>query len=145
MTDIIITENQSIVTFNNVTASYENSFIYEVLEKAAESGISIDMIAQSPATSEKISFGFTFNDDALPKLLPIIKSQNPLINSGNVKLTVKSREMVNNTGFASNVFAVLKKLGCVPMLITTGLDEISLLVHQSNRVDLERELREIFI
>lgn len=144
MTDIIITENQSIATFNNVAASYENSFICSVLEKAAAAGVSIDMIAQSPATSDKISFGFTFDDENMTKLLPIINSQKPFINSGNVKVTVKSREMVDNAGFASKVFVALKKLDCLPLLVTTGIDEISILVHRSCRADLEKELREIF-
>ncbi|MCL2071570.1 MAG: aspartate kinase [Oscillospiraceae bacterium] len=174
MTDIIIWENQSIVTFNNVPASYENSFICAVLEQAAAEGINIDMIAQSPATSDKISFGFTFGDDDMTKLLKIINSKEkmteiqppivnvgnvvkvyksnndissyspPLINSGNVKVTVKSREMVDNTGFASKVFSALKKLGCLPLLVTTGVDEISMLIHHSVRVDLEKELRDIF-
>jgi aspartokinase len=150
MINIIITENQSIVTFKNVPASYENSFIYGILEQAAKVGISIDMIAQSPATSDKISFGFTFGDDDMTKLMAIVNKQErasfpaPLVTCGNVKITVKSRDMVDNSGFASKVFESLKKLDCLPLLITTGIDEISLLIHSSDRVDLERELSAAF-
>ncbi|MCL2634760.1 MAG: aspartate kinase [Oscillospiraceae bacterium] len=150
MTDIIINENQSIVTFNNVPASYENSFICGVLEQTANANINIDMIAQSPATSDKISFGFTFADDDMPKLLTIInafdggKSLAPLVNCGNVKITVKSRDMIENSGFAAKLFGVLKKIDCLPLLVTTGIDEISVLVHESDRMDLERELTDVF-
>ena len=148
MAEIIITKGQSIVTFNNVTATYENSFICRVLEQAAESKINIDMIAQSPTTDDKISFGFTFADNDTPKLLKIVKSGDcsalPLINSGNVKVTVKSRDMIDNTGFASKVFSVLKKLDCLALLVTTGIDEISILIHESDCVDLEQALREVF-
>ncbi|MCL1904163.1 MAG: aspartate kinase [Oscillospiraceae bacterium] len=151
MTDIIVNENQSIVTFNNVAASYENSFICGILERAAKSEISIDMISQAPATSERISFGFTFYDDDLTKLLSIINSCQlseanckPLVNSGNVKVTVKSREMIDNAGFAEKVFAVLRNINCVPLLITTGIDEISLLVQGSAGNDLAKALSETF-
>ncbi|MCL1832400.1 MAG: aspartate kinase [Oscillospiraceae bacterium] len=145
---IIVTENQSIATFNNVTACYERSFIAEVLTQSAAAGINIDMIAQSPATSDKISFGFTFADDDMTKLLAISKSvvpdTAPLVNCGNVKLTVKSPDMVSGTGFASKVFIALKQVDCVPMLVTTGIDEISLLIHKSCINALDETLREIF-
>jgi len=144
MTNIIITENQSIAMFNNLSSSYENSFISEILQQAASAGISIDMIAQSPATSDKISFAFTFADDDMTKLLPIFNKQEKLDNCGNVKVTVKSEEMVDGAGFAAKVFGVLKSLDCRPLLVTTGIDEISLLVHESNRSDLENQLKKEF-
>ena len=144
MTTITVTENQSIVTLGNIAASYENSLICGILEQTATAGISIDMISQSPATSAQISFAFTLDSDALPKLLPIINKEEKLVNNGNVKVTVKSGEMVNAAGFASKVFAVLKDINCLPLLITTGIDEISILVHESDKMDLERELRRAF-
>jgi aspartokinase len=144
MTNIIITENQSIVTFNNVTATYENSFICDILEQAASAGVSIDMISQSTATSDKVSFSFTFADNAMTRLLPIINKHDKMLSTANVKITVKSQEMIDSAGFAGKVFSALKKTDCLPLLITTGLDEIALLVHQSNRIDLERELRASF-
>jgi len=122
-----------------------------VLEQAAKSGINIDMIVQSPApaTSDKISFGFTFGDGDVQKLLAITSKQEnsgtaPMVNCGNVKITVQSQEMIAGVGFASKVFAVLKSLDCLPLLVTTGIDEISLLVHESCKSDLERELRTVF-
>jgi aspartokinase len=149
MAEIIVTENQTIVTLNNIAASYETSFICEILEKAADAGVSIDMIAQSTATSDKIGFAFTLDDDALPKLLPVIKSpsipdRQLFITCGNVKIAVKSQDMVNGAGFASKVFQALKKQDCLPLLITTGIDEISLLIPASNQADLEKNLHQYF-
>jgi len=144
MTNIIITDNQSIATFTGVSSSYENSLICEILEKAAQAGIVIDMIGQLPATSAQISFAFTFADDSLTKLLPIINKEEKLITCGNVKITVKSQEMVDSAGFAAKVFGVLKNTDCRPLLITTGTDEISLLVHESCRNDLEMGLKKEF-
>ena len=147
-TQIIVNPGVSIVTFNNVPSSFENTFICEVFEKSAEAGINIDMISQAPATSDKISFGFTFLDDDMPKLISIInrisRNLTPMINVGNVKVTVKSDEMVNSTGFASRVMGVLRDLDCLPLLVTTGLDEISVLVYESDLTDLEKNLKESF-
>jgi len=147
---ILVTPGVSIVTFNNVPSSYENTFICEVFEKAAEADINIDMISQAPATSDKLSFGFTFRDDDMPKLISIINSISsggeltPMINVGNVKITVKSSEMITGTGFASRVFDALRDLDCLPLLVTTGIDEISLLVYESSQADLETKLTESF-
>lgn len=147
-TQIIITAGVSIVTFNNVSVSHQNTFICDVFEQSAQAGINIDMISQAPAASEKISFGFTFSDEDMPKLISIIngisRSLTPMINVGNVKVTIKSDDMINNTGFASKVMGVLRDMDCLPLLVTTGLDEISLLVYESECGDLEQRLREVF-
>ena len=150
MTKVIVSENQSIITFNNIPASYENSFICNIFDETADAGICIDMITQSPATSDEISMGFTFADGDMPKALAIIKKHDkdgvsqPLVSCGNVKITVKSQEMVEGAGFASKIFSVLKTLDILPLLVATGLDEISLLVYESSSVDLERELKKVF-
>ncbi|MDR2558180.1 MAG: aspartate kinase [Oscillospiraceae bacterium] len=147
-TQVITTPGVSIVTFNNVAISHQNTFICEVFENSAEAGINIDMISQAPAASEKISFGFTFSDEDMPKLISIInrisRNLTPMINVGNIKVTIKSDEMVGNTGFASRVMTVLRDMDCLPLLVTTGLDEISLLVYESESTDLEKKLKEVF-
>lgn len=148
-TQVIITPGVSIVTFNNVSVSHQNTFICDVFEQSAEADINIDMISQAPAASEKISFGFTFSDEDMPKLIGIInrisRNLTPMINVGNVKVTVKSDEMINSTGFASRVMGVLRQMDCLPLLVTTGLDEISLLVYESECGDLEVKLKEAFV
>ncbi|MCL2077006.1 MAG: aspartate kinase [Oscillospiraceae bacterium] len=149
-TEIIVTPGVSIVTFNNVPSDLQNIFIHEVFEKSANAEINIDMISQSPATSDKISFGFTFRDEDMMKLLSILnhissrRELMPMINVGNVKVTVKSDDMVTGTGFASRVFGALRELDCLPLLLTTGLDEISLLVYESDVADLENKLKDAF-
>jgi aspartate kinase len=147
-TQIIVTTGVSIVTFNNVAVSHQNTFICDVFDQSAEAGINIDMISQAPAASEKISFGFTFSDEDMPKLISIInrisRNLTPMINVGNVKVTVKSDEMVSNTGFASKVMGILREMDCLPLLVTTGIDEISLLVYESECTELEERLKEVF-
>jgi len=149
-TQIILNPAISIVTFNDVPNSYQNTFICEIFEKAATAGINIDMISQTPATSDKISFGFTFPDDDIPKLLSIIsqissgKDRAPMISVGNIKVTVKSDDMVTGPGFASRVMRALRDRDCLPLLVTTGLDEIAVLVRESEAVGLEEKLKECF-
>jgi aspartokinase len=138
MTQIIITENQSIATFA------ESPHVCEVLEKAADAGIIIDMIAQVPSASGQAGLGFTFSDKNTAEFLKIVKEQDKSVSCGNVKVTVKSEDMITGTGFASRVFSLLKSLDCSPLLVTTGIDEISLLIHESCRSSLEKSLMEVF-
>jgi aspartokinase len=140
-TEITVTPNQTIATFAESAAM---SQVCEVLEQAAAAGINIDMIARLPSASTQIDLGFTFADEALPDFLKIVSKQKKSVSSGNVKIVVKSQAMISGTGFASKVFAALKELDCSPLLITTGIDEISLLVHESAKSDLAEKLRKLF-
>lgn len=149
MTEITITENVSVVTFKNISNAGGNAFIADIFSKAAEAGISVDMISQAPATSDAVSFGFTFADEALITLLPIINKASegktaPMINCGNVKFIIKSAEMANNVGFACKAFTAMKNAECTPVLVSTGIDEISLLVMPSDSAELEKQLRKLF-
>lgn len=148
MTEIIITEGISVATFNNVP-----TVMLKIFAKAAQSGVTVDMISQIPTTSDLISFGFSFSDDAIASVLPLVnalavavekKIQPPIVTCGNIKLTVKSDEMIEGTGFAAKVIDALEKAACVPMLTSTGVDEISVIVDDENAAELEKLLRTAF-
>ena len=66
-----ITENVSGVSFNNVPL--DRTIMEDTLKIVAEAGINVDMISMTAPTSEIFSFGFTVNDDDIPKLLGIVK------------------------------------------------------------------------
>lgn len=133
MTEIKTFDGISIVTFSNIKGGCE--FFCDVLKLVAVAGINVDMISQIPPTSDRISFGFTFSDEEIAKLLVVINNISakhkitPLVNSGNVKIVIKAKAMENQAGFAAKVFAVLNEIGAAPLLVTTGIDEISLLVN----------------
>ncbi|MCL2087814.1 MAG: aspartate kinase [Oscillospiraceae bacterium] len=141
-------ENISIATFNRIESDNWACFVTDIFSRAAQAGVNIDMITQSPGVTNLLSLAFTFKDEDMPKLLGLvndaagIKKNPPLVNVGNVKFIIKSPEMANNVGFAAKVFDSLKKFDCLPLLITTALDEISLLVSESCAADLEMELNE---
>ncbi len=146
--NITVTENVSAVTFNNVPLY--KTIVEDTLTAVAEAGINIDMISMTAPTSERFGFGFTLDDDDMPKLLSVVKTLKdkhditPMINSGNRKIVIKTGEMEAQAGFAAKVFNLLNKIDAMILLITTGVDEISVLIRESDGEAAEAGLRELF-
>ncbi|MFR8775992.1 MAG: ACT domain-containing protein, partial [Eggerthellaceae bacterium] len=122
----------------------------DTLTAVAEAGINIDMISMTAPTSERFGFGFTLDDDDMPKLLTVVKRLKekhditPMINSSNRKIVIKTGEMEAQAGFAAKVFNLLNKIDAMILLITTGVDEISVLIRESDGEAAEAGLRELF-
>lgn len=146
--NITVTENVSAVTFNNVPLY--KTIMEDTLTAVAEAGINIDMISMTAPTSERFGFGFTLDDDDMPKLLTVAKRLKekhditPMINSSNRKIVIKTGEMEAQAGFAAKVFNLLNKIDAMILLITTGVDEISVLIRESDGEAAEAGLRELF-
>lgn len=146
--NITVTENVSAVTFNNVPLY--KTIMEDTLTAVAEAGINIDMISMTAPTSERFGFGFTLDDDDMPKLLTVVKRLKekhditPMINSSNRKIVIKTGEMKAQAGFAAKVFNLLNKIDAMILLITTGVDEISVLIRESDGEAAEAGLRELF-
>ena len=143
--NITVTENVSAVTFNNVPLY--KTIMEDTLTAVAEAGINIDMISMTAPTSERFGFGFTLDDDDMPKLLTVVKHLKekhditPMINSSNRKIVIKTGEMEAQAGFAAKVFNLLNKIDAMILLITTGVDEISVLIRESDGEAAEAGLR----
>lgn len=148
MTKITMTEEVSIITFAEIPYDSESSFICSVFSAAARENVVIDMISKAPVSAESTSIGFTFADKDMPKILKVSNevkpAKPPMINSGNVKFLIKSAEMVEGVGFAEKVFNALAAANANPILITTALDEISVVVRESDSTDFETELKKVF-
>lgn len=146
--NITVTENVSAVTFNNVPLY--KTIMEDTLTAVAEAGINIDMISMTAPTSERFGFGFTLDDDDMPKLLTVVKRLKekhditPMINSSNRKIVIKTGEMEAQAGFAAKIFNLLNKIDAMILLITTGVDEISVLIRESDGEAAEAGLRELF-
>ncbi|MBP1544470.1 MAG: aspartate kinase [Oscillospiraceae bacterium] len=144
---IIVTENVSAVTFNNVPLY--KTIMEETLAAVAAADINIDMISMTAPMSERFGFGFTLSDDDMSKLLVVAKGLKekhgitPMINSGNRKIVIKTSEMETQAGFAAKVFAMLNKINAMILLITTGIDEISVLIRESDADAAVEGLKEI--
>lgn len=144
MTDIKVFEGISSVAFSEKITDAVAT--YEIFNKIGESGIDLDMISADLTMNDTLCVGFTLSDEDLPKLLPLIKSENistPVINCGNVKFVISSEDMVSRPGYAAGVFQRLKSTGCIPLMITTAVDEISVLVRDSDSVDAGMALKNI--
>lgn len=148
MITIKITEQVSVVTFGNIPYESESNFIYRLFKLSAEENINLDIISKSAVSTDRTSVGFTFSDNDMPLMLKVLGSLSfyrpPLVSCSNVKITVKSSDMINGKGFAMKVFGVLSELSITPILVTTAEDEISLVVRESDSAALENELRSAF-
>ena len=146
--NITVTENVSAVTFNNVPLY--KTIMEDTLTAVAEAGINIDMISMTAPTSERFGFGFTLDDDDMPKLLTVVKRLKekhditPMINSSNRNIVIKTGDMEAQAGIAAKVFNLLNKIDAMILLITTGVDEISVLIRESDGEAAEAGLRELF-
>ena len=145
--NITVTENVSAVTFNNVPLY--KTIMEDTLTAVAKAGINIDMISMTAPTSERFGFGFTLDDDDMPKLLGVVKKLKekhditPMINSSNRKIVIKTGVMETQAGFAAKVFNLLNKIDAMILLITTGVDEISVLIRESDGEAAEAGLRDM--
>lgn len=133
---IEVSENVSAVSFNNVPLN--KTIMEDTLKAVADSGINVDMISMAAPSSEIFSFGFTVNDEDMPKLLKMskqlkeISGVSPMINSSNRKIVIKTGEMTETIGFAARVFRILNSLEAMILMITTGVDEISMLIRDAD-------------
>ena len=125
MTDIKVYENISIVTFSDVPS--RKRFVSTTLSAVAESGINVDMISLLTV---------------LPRITAV-HGITPCVNSGNVKIVIKSEEMIDQAGFAAKVFQACENICADVMLITTSVDEISLLVGDSFAASLPEEIKKV--
>ncbi len=135
MTEIKTYEGYSAVTFADIPA--KTGFKSDVLKAVAQSGINIDMISQTPPRSDRVSFGFSFSDEDIPSLLKIMarftteSNITPFVTSGNVKFRILSDEMCDQAGFAAKVFELIDSVSAEILMVSTGNDEICLLVPES--------------
>ena len=133
---INVTENVSAVSFNNVPLN--KTIMEDTLKIVAAAGVNVDMISMTAPTQEIFSFGFTVNDEDMPKMLGSVgelKAKgvvSPMINSGNRKIVIKTGEMTETIGFAARVFEILNRLEAMILMITTGDDEISVLIRDAD-------------
>lgn len=133
---INVTENVSAVSFNNVPLN--KTIMEDTLKIVADAGVNVDMISMTAPTQEIFSFGFTVDDEDMPKLLGTVGSLkakgvvSPMINSGNRKIVIKTGEMTETIGFAARVFEILNRLEAMILMITTGEDEISVLIRDAD-------------
>ena len=149
MTDIKIYEGVTAVTIVGIATTDDAKTVNQLFENIGKASIDLDMISLELSVNDRMNVGFTFDDNELPKLLTVIKEMqdaipSPLINCGNVKFVIKSPEMIGIPGYSAKIFSALRSVSCIPILVTTGIDEISLLVRNSDSADVGKKLNKMY-
>jgi aspartokinase len=140
----VINLNSEINVVNGITlvtlqgSPAKVTFLSEVLNTIADSGINIDMISMAPTHSAITSLSFTISDDDMVKMLPItaeIKKSmgiSSIISSINHKISIYDPNMKNTPGIAADFFNALNSTEADIRLITTSEVEISILVSDAD-------------
>ena len=109
-------------------------YLASSLDTIAQLGVNIDMISMAPAHGDLTAFSLTISDDDLGKVLTFTKklrettSVQPIVSSGNYKISVYDPRMKNTPGIAAAVFAAAARVSADIRLISTSDVEISMLV-----------------
>ena len=131
-TVISTVDNITLVTLQEFPANVAS--IAKVLEEISKCGINIDMISMAPAHGDLTAFSITISDDDLGKVLAFTKKLRettniqPIVSSGNYKISVYDPCMKNTPGIAAAVFAAAARVNTDIRLISTSDVEISILV-----------------
>ncbi len=109
-------------------------YLASSLDAIANLDINIDMISMAPAHGDLTAFSITISDDDLGKVLAFTKKLRettniqPIVSSGNYKISVYDPCMKNTPGIAAAVFAAAARVNTDIRLISTSDVEISILV-----------------
>ena len=108
-------------------------YLASSLDSIANLDINIDMISMAPAHGDLTAFSITISDDlgkvlAFTKKLRETTNIQPIVSSGNYKISVYDPCMKNTPGIAAAVFAAAARVNTDIRLISTSDVEISILV-----------------
>lgn len=144
-----VTEDVALVTFHRVPAKLP--LIAGIFQAVGESGINIDMISQTTPQGGWVSLSFTVSGEELPKMMALtaqLKERypeiRPLLSSGNVKLSLYGREMVQMHGVAAAAIQTVSQVIEHIYLITTSELDISFLIPASDLPAASQALQEHF-
>lgn len=131
------TENVAIVSFEKAQSHID--FVSKLFMDLADAKINIDMISQTASKGDSNTISFTVSDDEIPQVLTTVNKLKqtysdlqPLVSTGNVKISLFGHDMPAHSGVAAGVFSVLAKEKIDTLLITTSEVDISLVVAIAN-------------
>lgn len=108
--------------------------IAQIFHAIGAAGINVDMISMAPSQGSFTGLSFTLSDEDLGAFLKVSAQikEDPavdiVISSGNCKVSVHDRKMLDTPGIASSVFGAIAKTEADIGLITTSEVDISILV-----------------
>ena len=141
VSEINITENVALVTFNNVPCSIK--IVADIFIRVADGGINIDMISQSAPMGEYVTLSFTLESKDIGTVLLIINeikkdysSIKANISDGYSKIQFFDKGMKKLHGVASKILELASTAGADVALITTSEIDVSLLVDSHRAIDI---------
>lgn len=143
---IEISENITLVTLRNLPNQI--SLIAKVFCAVAEAGVNVDMISQTQAHKNKVDVSFTVEDqDLVPTIsaLSIFKESGVVtdILSSCSKIVYLDENMCQTPGYGAKVFSTLEQVGVEPLIITTSVTDISVLLEHGDLSVAEEALKEM--
>lgn len=111
----------------------------EVFSEIAQSGADIGMIIMIPSANDRMNLSFTVPENCLGKTVAALgSSMSPMhrflyhISSGNTKIILSGVALCEDPHITSQVLKVLSKAGIEVKLISATVNEIALLVEESD-------------
>lgn len=139
-------ENITLVTLRNLPNQITT--IAKVFCAVAEAGVNVDMITQTQAHKNKVDLSFTVEDADLVSTisaLSIFKESGVVTDllSSCSKIVYLDEKMCQTPGYGAKVFSALAKVGIEPLIITTSVTDISVLLEHGDLNTAKNALNEI--
>lgn len=145
MVELSVKEDVTLISFHDSPANMD--MISLIFRMIADAGIDVDMISHTPPNGQHASLSFTVDDEDFGGILQISAKLREVnsdlkisVSSGNCKISVMDSEMNGVPGYAAKVFSAASNVHTDIRMITTSVDDISLLVVKA---DLESTLHAI--
>ncbi len=127
--------NITLVTLRNLPNQI--STIAKAFCAVAEAGVNVDMISQTQAHKNKVDLSFTVEDQDLAvtiSALSILKESGVVtdILSSCSKIVYLDEKMCQTPGYGAKVFSTLAEVGVEPLIITTSVTDISVLLEHGD-------------
>ncbi len=140
---IEVSENITLVTLRNLPN--QMYVIAKVFSAVAQAGVNVDMITQTQAHKNKVDLSFTVEDQDLVttiSALSIFKDSGVVtdILSSCSKLVYLDEKMSQTPGYGAKVFSTLADQGIEPLIITTSVTDISVLLEHGDIGPAEQAL-----
>lgn len=146
---IYVTDNVAYVTITGLPMG--EGVLPKLFGKISEANISLDLITQIVAHTNKMGVSFSLKDEDFMKLSPILKelrsSYKDLVitaNTGNTKISVFGQHINDYAGVAQALFRILEECGVEPKVISTSEKDISILITEMNEDEIIVKIRQEF-
>ena len=146
---ITMVDDVALLTFHKIPNDWQ--VLSKIFTSLANAHVNLDMISQSAPQGHQIDISFTLRVDQLVEVLGLINQfkalldgLSPMVSNGNCKIQLHGEEMREMYGVAARAISAVAGVGAELTMISTGEEEISLLVPQADCMEAVHALEEAF-